>query len=172
MTIHNPTTFELIQAAAVLVQALTEDHGELDERSEHLLEIFMERCPDKLGALKAVVDRSAADADFLKAEAKRLDERRGGLLKIRERCRLMARELLEAHQDLTGETKIKTPTYTAYLSTRHSVAGPSDPEEWPELYREEVTTIKPNKKAALAALKGGAVVPGLELASSVSVAFR
>ena len=159
------------------MQALTEDQGELDEKSELLLEAFMGQCPDKLGALKAVADRAAADADFLGAEARRLSDRRGGLLKIRERCRGMARDLLQAHEEITGETKIKTPTYTAYLSKRQSVVGPSAPEDWPDAWRKEVITTRTHidKAGALSALKAlpdGESIEGLSLVTNVSAAFR
>lgn len=170
--IKTPTTFELVQAANVLVMTLTEDDGELDARSEALLDSFMSGCGDKLGGLRAMIKRCDANAAYLTTEAKRLTERKASLMKIKERCRGYARDLLEAHESLTGTTKVITPAYTAYLTKRQKVVGPEAPEAWPTEWRKETVITKPDRSGALAALKGGAEIDGLTLSTTTTAAFR
>jgi hypothetical protein len=172
--IKTPTTFELIQAANVLIMALTEDGGELDERSEALLDSFLSGCGDKLGGIRAMIKRCDTNAAYLTAEAKRLTDRKASLGKIKDRCRGYAKDLLQAHEELTGTTKVTTPTYTAYLTKRQAVVGPELAEDWPEAWRtEEVTTrLRLDKAGALAAMKGGAEIDGLTLNTSITAAFR
>ena len=173
-SIKTPTTFELIQAANALVMALTESEGELDERSEAMLESFMAGCGDKLGGIRAVMKRCENDAAYLDVEAKRLLARRTGLGKIRDRMRRYALDLLTTNQELTGESKVKTATYTAYLTHRQSVEGPKAPEDWPAAFREEIVTtrVKVDKSGALKALKAGQDHPELQLITNISAAFR
>jgi len=81
----------------------------------------------------------------------------------------LALGLLQAHEDLTGETKIKRADLTAWIATTKSVEI-SDEGAIPSAFL--VTTTRPNKTAIGKTLKGGEDVPGCELVDKTGARFR
>ena len=167
-----PTTYDLVSAAQALVMALEDGEGVLTEEGENLLGLYIERSEDKLGALRAVINRCDADADVLAKEVKLLTQRKRALGKAKERCRLLAFDLLCAHEKLTGETRIKTQTYSAWLASSERIDGPDDPRDWPEDFVTERTIQEVDRRAALEALKAGKTFPRLSIHKSRSARFR
>ena len=165
-----PTGFDLTCEAARLVAELEEVDGVVDDQWERRFDALVEDSGDKLGAYKAVVDRLNTDADYLAREAKRYQARVAALRRQRDRVREMARALLVAHLELTGERKVKAVAYTAWLQSTTSLVGPSDPSDWPAAFVSSVPKI--DKRSALDALKAGEEHDGISLAHGFAVRFR
>jgi len=169
---QNPSTMDLVGAARVLVDELEYRCGVLGEDADALLDEFLEGVPDKLGAIRHVIERLKVEAEYLKNEEDRLRERRKSWEENLDNVRAKALALLTAHRDVTGERKIKTADYTAWLATTTSLRGPDDVGDWPRRFTKEELVRKVDKKAALAALKAGEEFDGLALVERDGVRFR
>jgi hypothetical protein len=117
-----------------------------------------------------VIRRLDAEAEFIRAEEKRLAERRKGYEVAGERIRDLAAALLEAREKLGEEPKVKTPQYTAWLQETESILAPEDITDWPAEWTR--TKVEPDKRAALAALKAGTSKPGFCISRKRGVRFR
>ena len=164
-----PSTYQLIETANDLIGRLWALEGEADDETETAVDQWLEDCPDKLGAIAAVKRRIKDDVASLKSEEKRIADRRKSLEKSVERVSQLALGLLQAHEELTGETKIKRADLTAWIATTKSVEI-SDEDAIPSAFL--VTTTRPNKTAIGKTLKGGEEVPGCELVDKTGARFR
>ena len=164
-----PSTYQLIETANDLIGRLWALEGEADDETETAVDQWLEDCPDKLGAIAAAKRRIKDDVASLKAEEDRIKDRRKSLEKSVERVSQLALGLLQAHEDLTGETKIKRADLTAWIATTKSVEI-SDEGAIPSAFL--VTTTRPNKTAIGKTLKGGEDVPGCELVEKTGARFR
>ena len=165
------TTYELTMQASDLLAHLEDSGGELTPEAEASLDAWLEAAPDKLGGIRAVLARFKADAALLKAEARRLTDRARALGNAEQRLKGCAVLLLEAHEELTGEAKVKRPDFSAWLATTKSVRGPDNVWEWPAHLRVEQDP-RPNKKAAGLLLKAGEELDGITLVETRGVRFR
>lgn len=169
------TTFELIQQAHTLtgeILALDPSDEEAEAALQLAVSAFLEGCDDKLGALRVVLGRIGSERAYLKDEEARLAGRRHVLDRAEERIKESATLLLEEREAFTGESKIKTPTYTAWLGSSTSVEGPEDPAQWPPEYLLERVTVTPAKAQAAADLRAGRQIPGLRLVTRRYPVFR
>jgi hypothetical protein len=163
------STYQLIETANDLIGRLWALEGEADDETETAVDQWLEDCPDKLGAIAAVKRRIKDDVASLKSEEKRIADRRKSLEKSVDRVSQLALGLLQAHEEMTGETKIKRADLTAWIATTKSVEI-SDEDAIPSAFL--VTTTRPNKTAIGKTLKGGEVVPGCELVEKTGARFR
>ena len=163
------STYQLIETANDLIGRLWALEGEVDDETETAVDQWLEDCPDKLGAIAAVKRRIKDDVASLKSEEKRIADRRKSLEKSVDRVSQLALGLLQAHEELTGETKIKRADLTAWIATTKSVEI-SDEDAIPSAFL--VTTTRPNKTAIGKTLKGGEDVPGCELVEKTGARFR
>ena len=167
------TTYDLLRAAHAITDAFAcidfDDDEAIAEATERA-EAWCEASGDKLAALRAVSLRLKSEADLLKAEAARLTARRRSCEVGRERVMCLATQLLEAVESQTGEGKVKTTEFTAYLASSESLAAPDDLEAWPERFR--VSSWRPDRKAATAAIRAGDDLPGFSLVRRKSARFR
>jgi hypothetical protein len=173
-TLKRPSVFDLITEAADLVRAVgaLDPDQDIEGQLAELLCGWLDDAEDKLGALRVVKLRLEAEAELLKTEAKRLQNRARTLSLAVGRVRSMGVELLQAHAEISGETKIKTSEYTAWLTTSERVEGPDAPAAWPGAFRREEIVIKVDKTAAKRALKSGKKISGLRLVPSTSITWR
>jgi len=165
-----PTGFDLTCEASRLVAELEEVDGVVDDQWERRFDALVEDSGDKLGAYKAVVDRLNNEADYLAREVKRYQGRIATLRRQRDRVRGMARDLLIAHLELTGDKRVKAPEYTAWLQATAALSGPADPSDWPAAFVSSVPKI--DKRSALDALKAGEEHHGLSIVAGYAIRWR
>lgn len=108
-----------------------------------------------------------ADADIIKAEEKRLAERRKALENKRDRIK----QYLQYQMELAGLDKIKTPTVTLAIQSNPPSVKIVSEEGIPKKYLiPQAPTV--DKKGILAALKAGEEVVGCELSVGKSLRIR
>lgn len=165
-------TYDILSRIRAFVASLEASGGEADDTTDQAMSELLDQAEDKAGALVytlARLDLEAQGEKDIEATAKR---RRAAAERAHGRVRALLLDLLQGHLALTGEAKAKTPYGTAYLVHSTRVDGPESAEEWPEQYREAVTTVRARRAEALADLRKGAQVPPLSLAETVSVGVR
>ena len=164
------STYELLATSRSLLDMVETEGGVLTVEAEAVLQDFLVKSEDKLHACLAVMRRAEAEADLLKAEEKRIAERRKAYELTVERVRDLAAYILEAREQMGEEPKVKTAHYTAWLGESESVVGPEDITDWPAEWTR--TKVEPDKAAAKAALKAGAAAHGFAITKKRSVRFR
>lgn len=168
------STYELLALGGRILDGLLE--LETDEAISGLLaeqiDSYMEGLPQKVERLYYVQKRASAESKLLQEEAARLMARANACGKIEARVKDMAKDLLLSHESLTSETKLKTPTVTAWLQMSSTVMGPVDVEQWPEDLVTTRVTKAPDKIAARARLKLGEEIEGVYLMPSVGIRWR
>ena len=170
MSRPNNSTYELIEKATELITTLWALEGEVYDEVEEAVDEWLEDCPDKLGALFAVKRRVKEEAAYLRTEEKRLAQRRKSLESSNTRVSLLALGLMQAHQELTGEKKMKRADMTVWIAETTSV-DIHDEEKVPSKFIV-VTHTRPDKKAIREVLDSGESVPGCELLIKAGVRFR
>jgi len=164
------TTYELIAAARFLVTELLDSAGEVTPDIEAALNYYNAETPDKLAALRAASRAIKSEKEFLTKEIAHLTARKNALSKGEARVKELGTDLLKANLELTGESKIKTSTFTAYLGKSTAVSVPDDIRYLaPEL---KVFSERADKSAIKLALQNGQTVRGCELVETQSVRFR
>jgi hypothetical protein len=164
------STYELLTMSRDLLDMVEMENGVLTVDAEKTLIDFLAKSEDKLYACMTVIRRLDAEAEFIRAEEKRLAERRKGYETAVERIKDLAAALLEAREKLGEEPKVKTPQYTAWLQETESILAPEDITDWPAEWTR--TKVEPDKRAALAALKAGTSKPGFCISRKRGVRFR
>lgn len=164
------TALQLIDLARCLLHDLEEAEGVADDELEALIDYHYKSTADKLGgyhyAIKGIKSRVAA----LKTEAKLITERAKTLQNQIPKLTDKALQLLEAHNDLHGESKVKGATYTAWLAKTTKMQAPDDVNDWPMQFC--TTKIEPDSTKAKQALRNGETLEGFELVQSVGIRFR
>lgn len=168
----SPTTYDLLMQADRLLLDLQDAGGELTEEAEAAWAAWLKAGGGKLESLHAVAQRCTMQSVFLKAEEERLAKRRKALEGVKERVKALGQEIVVSHHNLTGETAIKTPTFTAWLQSSSRVVGPEDVNLWPEGYRRTQTTVSPDKEKAKEALRRGEAVEGVKLEPTTTLQWR
>lgn len=166
------TAFELLAQAGAIVCGLEDAGGDLTDELDASIKTWLDNADDKLGAMWAVQRRLAAEDEVLKMLADRLAGARKRLAKNKERVNEMATQLLLAKIEVGEEPKVKRPEFSAWLATTRSVLGPTDPADWPEDLRTEVTQVVADRAGAKKLLEGGAQLPGFQLVESTGVRWR
>lgn len=160
------TTYELMRQAE---QILAQDYDS-PEAMNLALERWADAQEDKLEAIRAVLHKLEAEAELMGTEEARFRDRRRLIERSSERIEAMALNLLLKREEMGLEAKVKAPTYSAWVAKVAVVVGPEDPALWPDAF----TSIerKPNKAAALQALRGGESIDGLRLETKRYVRFK
>ena len=132
-------------------QALTDTlegiSGEIEKKAEAIV------------AVRANMDSSISAID---AEVKRLTERKR-LIQSREKS---MREYLRHNMSTAGIKKIECPLFSITLAAGRDVVEIDDLDSVPDEYVDVETSIKPDKKRILAALKKGESIDGATLKKS------
>jgi len=166
------TAYDITHRIRVLVAALEASGGEADEATEDALGELVEAAQGKADALLYTLERLDLETTAERVAEQRHARRRATLGKADERVRALLRELVLGHLEITGESKLRTPHGTAYLSVSTAVEGPENPEEWPDEYLVVIEDVRVNKRQALEDLRAGRQVPGVRLAERVSLGVR
>lgn len=156
------TTIDLFSVALHLVEDLEESGGELSPAMEARLAAFGDGVREKLAALHALCLRLEVEQAALDAEAKRIADRARSWGRARDRVKALAQSVLEAHERVTGESKVAQPRVTAWLQANPpALEAPEDVTAWPA----EFVELRPHAQwaKALAALKDGREIPGFRL---------
>ena len=148
------------QAAKMLLDAVSEKFDDDEdaaltvvEGETSLLEVVDE-------ALERMVILSAYQGGIDEA-IKRLRERSGRFEAQSERIK----GALTMAMDTVGLKKLERPTATLSLAKSPDKAIITNEVDLPSSFLVEKTTVSPDKKAILAALKTGAAIPGAELSN-------
>jgi len=175
--VSSPNSYELATLARNLLQAGESGFDENQDADdwEAAFTGYLALASDKLSACRAVIVRAGADADFLRAEAKRLAEAAAKLDAVAVRVTEHTLALLQAHEALTGESKVTLENGVGWvkISRRNSVRCEvaCDGADLP--FRFQAMKITPDKAAIKAALDAGELVDGCALVphTSESVQF-
>lgn len=165
------TTYDLMRGAARVQMEIEQNDGLLSEDTAAFLSGWIEESEDKVLACMHLVRRMDAEAELLEREEKALRAKRKTCENVSEHVKALATGLLLAREAMGEESKVKGPTYSAWLAETVSIAGPEDVSEWPEVWRR--VKVEPDRAAALRAAKGGAELPyGFELKATRGVRWR
>lgn len=148
------------QAAKLLLDAVNEKFDDDEDAALTVVEgetSFLEVVDEALARL-AVLN---AYEDGIGATIKRLAERSGRLQTQAERIK----GSLMMAMDTVGMKKLERPTATLSLAKSPDKAIITSEVDLPSGFLVEKTTVTPDKKAILAALKEGTAIPGAELSN-------
>jgi 2-keto-4-pentenoate hydratase len=165
------STYDLMRGAARVQMEIDENSGLISEDTAAFLVGWIEESEDKVLACMHLVRRMEVEAELLEAEEKRLRFKRKTCENVTEHVKALATGLLLAREAMGEESKVKGPTYSAWLAETVSIVGPDEVSEWPEHWRR--VKVEPDRAAALRAAKGGAALPeGFELKATRGVRWR
>lgn len=145
------------------------EDGVPEEAFAEALERFSGELSDKLDGYAMVIKNTQSDVDGIKAEEKRLAERRKQMEKNIERMQqamAMALETVEADKD--GKKRVKTEKFT--FSFRSSSTVDVDESKISRYYMKPKYEV--DKKAIGAILKKGGKVPGARLVENQSLQIK
>lgn len=117
---------------------------------------------NKAQAIVTVSRGMDANIEAIDNEIKRLNDLKKSIKNREDSLRDYLRENMAA----AGISNIKCPLFSITLAKGREVAVIHDESELPDEYMSVKTTITPDKKAILAALKAGTDVPGAALERS------
>lgn len=159
------TLYEMTEAAKRLYELLEAE--EIDEQTYHDTLDCM-GAEEKLLAYVHVQKQLEAEYDAFYAESERIENRMSTLRHRIERLKTAEAEFLQA----TGQKKAKAGTFEVSLREYKRVAIDDEAEIPAEFLRTKPAETQPDKKAIMAALKGGQTVAGVHIESTVSATVR
>lgn len=168
------SSFHLVGDAAKVSLLLEESGGELTEEADAAFEKFLAASVDKLAGIRAYKLRLEATAALYKEEAARFKE---AAEKVKEEIGRMngyALNLLKARTDLGEEEKYEGAGFTVRINRRDraDLAEGVKLDDLPEELVREKTTRAFDKAAALAKLREGQTIPGVERLWGETVVWR
>jgi len=145
----------------------TVDNAEDAQSVTTMLDGVTSAIEDKLLAIARVVKNLDAEADAIKAEEKRLAERRGAIENNVRRLKDYAQE----HMEQSGIDHAKDDLFTVALQNSPPSVQVDNESAIPEDYwRHPAPSV--DKRALLDALKSGEDIPGVSLRQSRSLRIR
>ena len=164
------TTYELLTDVGRILGDIEDENGEITEDTMGAMDEWIDAAEDKLGNIRAVITRTKNEQALLREEEKRLAARRRRLDAVLHRVTDLAAELLSAQEALGNEPKVKTDTYTVWISSNQRVHVDSlaaVANDW--LVHPEPSVDKASARKALLA---GEEIRGLSLQTTYSVRWR
>lgn len=158
--------YELAQMMDAVINGgliFDEETGEVMFDSSNLEELEAE-LDAKIEACCIVVKNIEAEAEAIKAEEKRLSERR----KRKEREAERLREYVQRCMEQSGARKIDTPR-VCVTSRSSKYVNVYDEAKVPRMFMAEKITESVDKKAVREAIKDGIEVPGCEMAERTTL---
>lgn len=146
------------------VQQMIEDGAEgLDDT----LEALQDAIEDKLEGVGKVMKNLEGEVTALKAEEKRLADKRKTIENNIKRLKEYAQDSMLA----TGNKKVKTHLFSFNIQNNPPAVNVVDEQLIPKNFYEEVAP-RLNKKTLLEKLKAGESVPGVEMKQTESIRIR
>ena len=161
--------YELDQAVLTVLDnglIFDEETGEILWDEDNFNQLEVER-NDKLEAVALYVKSLDADAAAIKAEEKKLADRRS----IKERKAERLRSYLTFSMQTFGDTKIETPRVALSFRKSESVEI-TDASYLPRVFCKIEEKITPDKKAIKQALKAGETINGAELVTRQNLQIK
>ena len=150
---------------------LEESGGVLSEEAEARLDSFIKGSGDKLGGIRAVIDRFKIEAELQKKLKDRHAKKQSSLTKAADRLGKLAVSLLQAREEM-GEDPVADGEWgKVSIRTSQSAAVTGTLDEIPVKYLVEQLP-KVDKKQALKDLKAGESIPGIHMVTKHSPNWR
>lgn len=165
------SSYELVMEAGKLMIELEESGGVLSEEAEARLDSFIKGSGDKLGGIRAVIDRFKAEAQLHKDIKDRHAKKQASLTKAADRLGKLAVSLLQAREEMGEEPVAEGDWGKVSIRTSQSADVTGFLEEIPVKYLVEQLP-KVDKKQALKDLKAGESIPGIQLVIKHSPNWR
>ena len=122
----------------------------------------------KAGNIAALIKSEEGDIEAIKAEERRLADRR----RCRENRVKWLKGYIKEGMEAAGLNKIKLPTFTIALQNNPVRVEIYDMMQIPKQYIIETISHTPDKKALADALKSGQIIKGAHLEQGVSLRIR
>lgn len=148
---------------------LLEDETIDNEMIMPALEAIEGEISDKAVGIVGFIKSMDYDIDAIKAEEKRLADRRKAIENRKEGIK----QYIKSQMEFAGLDKIKSPTFTIALQNNPPALEISDENAIPAEFTVIIPERKePNKQAIKDALKAGSEVPGCRLTNGKSLRIR
>ena len=165
------SSYELVMEAGRLMVELEESGGVLSEEAEARLDSFIKGSGDKLGGIRAVIDRFKIEAELQKKLKDRHAKKQSSLTKAADRLGKLAVSLLQAKEELGEKPVAEGDWGKVSIRTSQSVDVRGHVDDIPVKYLVEQLP-KVDKKQALKDLKAGESIPGIQLVIKHSPNWR
>lgn len=150
-----------------LIQSLIEEGADEEVFAEALAQNKMDLA-EKLEGYAMVMKNVESDIEGLKAEEKRLAERRKGMESKTKRMKLAMHEAMSS----TGESKIQGEKFTFTIQKNPPALKIVDDKLIPKKFITVTTTRIIDNKAIMELLKNKKVVPGAQITQGESLRIR
>lgn len=151
------------------IQNLLDAEGTDQESLKMALSVIETEIQAKAQNVAHIIRQMDADAEAIKAEEKRLADRKRA---IENRIRWL-KDYLKDQMEMTNTDKIKTATMTISIQNNPPSVSIVDDKAIPAKFLTIIPEqYVPDKKAISAAIKGGEDVPGAELTQGKSLRIR
>ena len=165
------SSYDLVMDAGRLMVELEESGGVLSEEAEARLDSFIKGSGDKLGGIRAVIDRFKAEAQLQKDLKDRHAKKQASLTKAADRLGKLAVSLLQAREEMGEGSVVEGDWGKVSIRTVKSVDVTGTLDEIPIKYLTEQPP-KVDKKQALKDLKAGESIPGIHMVTKHSPNWR
>ena len=115
------SVYELAQQAQGLL-AIGSNGFDTDEELadwQAQMQAWMERSGDKFVACRVVIERAEAEEKWLREQSSLLADRARRFAKVQENVKALATGLLEAREDISGDSKVQTADGSSEIGRAH-----------------------------------------------------
>tara|TARA_R110000751_G_scaffold17965_1_gene54903 strand:- start:539 stop:1042 length:504 start_codon:yes stop_codon:yes gene_type:complete len=165
------SSYELVMEAGKLMIELEENGGVLSDDGATRLDEFLDGSHDKLGSIRAVIDRFKVEAQLHKDIKDRHAKKQASLTKAAQRLGILAVSLLMAREEIGEEPVVEGDWGKVSIRTSQSADVTGTISDIPVKYLVEQEP-KVDKKQALKDLKAGELIPGIQLVTKSSPNWR
>lgn len=162
-----PSLYKLSTSYQEIASLLDDETMDMEIITTALTEIkgsMVDKCANIAGLMKSL----EVDAAAIKAEEKRLAERR----RLAENKIAWLKGYIQEAMEATGQDKIKTPLWTFSLQKNPPAVIVDDMGKLPKIFVVETISQTPDKKAIKEAIISGQDVPGAYISQGVSLRIR
>ena len=155
--------YELSGQLKELDRLVSENEVPLDQVKD-TVDLITGEFEEKAVNIVKVVKNQQPQIDAIDVEIKRLQQMKKNITSKAENLKDYLRENMEAN----GINKIECPLFTILCKKPNDAVMVTNADLIPDEYTTVKTTIAPDKKAILTALKNGEDIPGVELSKAKS----
>lgn len=165
-----PSSYALTDEAQRLAIELIESGGECtDEIAERIANVD-EAITDKCDRIAMVIRRLDTEAAFYASRKDAMAARASAATNAKARLRERLAAMLQAHEALTGDARVRGVEGTYSVRTVHRLV--MDAEAIPDAFTKVEAKPVPDREAIRAALEAGQAVKGAALVPTLSVTIR